>query len=152
MILGFLNNTRGKTSNEFTVTQGIDAPSRHNFTINPTKCEWAVQETDWWGYCLTPEGVKPWRKKVDSVLALLPPTTPKQLRSFVGSGNVYRDMFRKRSHILAPLTSQSGKRQILRTPECQLAFDRIKALLAQEAFPRYPKHNKPFHVCADASE
>jgi RNase H-like domain found in reverse transcriptase/Reverse transcriptase (RNA-dependent DNA polymerase) len=120
------------------------------FTVNPAKCEWSVMETDWLGYWLTPNGLKPWKKKISAILALKRPETVKKLRSFIGAVNFYRDMLMQRSHILAPLTALAkGKGAVKWAHECQTSFNTMKALLAKESFLWYPDHN---NIYCDASD
>ena len=63
------SNDIGCFSNEWKnhlklLDQVLTALKGNQFTINPRKCKWAVQETDWLGYWRTPDGLKPWRKKI----------------------------------------------------------------------------------------
>jgi RNase H-like domain found in reverse transcriptase len=126
---------------------------RNNFMINPLKCEWGIKETDWLGYWLTPTGLKPWKRKIQAILALQRPKTVTQLRSFIEAVTFYRDMFPQGSHILAPLTALvSGKGPLKWTAACQQAFEQMKAVMAKAAFIRYPFHNKPFHIYCDTSD
>eukprot|EP00977_Amphora_coffeiformis_P009356 scaffold2144_cov98-Amphora_coffeaeformis.AAC.1 len=124
----------------------------NGFTVNPAKCEWAVQETDFLGHWLTPQGIKPWKRKVDAIVRMKPPTNQKEVRSFIGMVNYYRDMWPRRAHILAPLTELTGKGAFIWEPRHQTAFEQMKTILAKDALLAFPDLNVPFDIETDASD
>ena len=127
--------------------------SESGFSIKAKKCSWARKSVEDLGHIITTDGVKPQPKKVDAVLRLQPPSTPKQLRSFIGMVNYYRDHVRQRAHILAPLTAQTKyKKNITWTPECQASFEEIKSKFAQNALLAFPNQNFPFVIEPDSSD
>jgi hypothetical protein len=79
----------------------------NGFIINPLKCEWAIKETDWLGYWLTPRGLKPWEKKIDTILHMDCLCNATELRMFIGCINDYHDMWSSCARILKPLKDQS---------------------------------------------
>jgi hypothetical protein len=127
----------------------------NGFTINPLKCEWAIKETNWLGYWLTPQGLKPWKKKIDAIIHMNRPCNATELCMFIGCINYYQDMWPCCAHILKPLTDQSGLKKTAPmkwTDEIQKAFNKICLLMAVNAFEAYPDHNKHFNVYTDASD
>ena len=72
--------------------------------VNAAKSFFCTHEIEYLGYILTREGIKPQNKTVQAILALNPPNNVKELRHFLGMVQYYRDMWVKRSEMLAPLS------------------------------------------------
>jgi hypothetical protein len=81
------------------------------------------------------------------------PTTRNALRRFIGMVNYYRDMWVRRSELLAPLSSMPSKNVKFNwTDEHQKAFENIKKKICREVMLTFPEFSKPFHIYADASD
>jgi hypothetical protein len=80
------------------------------------------------------------------------PTTIKQLRSFIGAINYYRDMSPHHAHILAPLTALTGCSNFVWETIHQQAIFQMKALMAQDTMLPYPDHNQAFQIYMDAND
>ena len=126
--------------------QVLDVVCNHlqekGFSVNLLKCKWAVQETDFLGHWLTPEGVKPLWKKIQGILDMQEPKDIGQLQSFLGMVTYYRDMWPGCSHILDPLTELLGTKTFVWTEAQSKAFKQMKAMLAKDTMLAYPDHNR----------
>jgi hypothetical protein len=77
--------------------------------VDAAKSTFCALEIEYLGYVLTRDGIKPQSNKVQAILAIKPPTGVRQLRHFVGMVQYYRDLWARRSEMLAPLTSLVGE-------------------------------------------
>jgi hypothetical protein len=126
--------------------------------VNAAKSFFCAQETEYFGYILTRGGIKPQPKKVQAILTFNPPSNVKELRQFLGMVQYYRDMWAKRSEMLAPLTDlveECGETKTTKKNKTkkkrwrwesihQQAFDKVKATIAKEVVLAYLDFTKPF--------
>ena len=78
-------------------------------TVNARKSSFCAVETEYLGYVLPRDGIKPQPKKVQAILALTPPQNVKQLRRFLGMVQYYRDLWMRHDEKLSPITNLVGE-------------------------------------------
>ena len=126
--------------------------------MNASKSTFCTNKIEYLGYWITREGVKPLEKKVQAILNLEPPKTVKQTRSLLGIVQYYRDIWEKRSHILAPLTeltkepkNKNKRPKFVWGEEQQQAFNSLKKIVSRDICLAYPDFNSTFEIYTDAS-
>ena len=133
-----------------------------NLRVNVAKSLFCSTEVEYLGYILTRDGIKPQSNKVAAILALLPPTSVRTLRRFLGLVQYYRDLWEKRSDILAPLTDLVGECGVTKSKKSkakpwhwddvhQDAFEAAKATIARHVVLAYPNFDQVFEIYTDAS-
>jgi hypothetical protein len=136
-------------------------------TINPEKCIFGADEVEFVGHVLDAEGATFSRTKFDSVVEFIKPSNMKELRSFVGLVNYFRDHIKNHSIITQPLQvmiTEGAKTRMVRvpgkkpmqhiiwTPEAEASFAEIK--LKINACPKlfFMDGKLPIFLHTDASD
>lgn len=130
-----------------------------NLKINAPKSFFCATEIEYLGYMITPTGIKPIPKKIEAIIRLQRPKTVKQLKSFLGMVNFYRDTWAKRSHILAPLSdliselgAKNKHKRLTWKAIHEQAFQEAKRAISREVMLTYPDFTKKFIIHTDASD
>jgi hypothetical protein len=73
--------------------------------VNASKSKFFSEQIEYLGYWITRRRIQPVNNKVEAILKIKAPKTRKELRQFIVIVHYYRDMWFRRSELLAPLTS-----------------------------------------------
>lgn len=126
-----------------------------NLAAKPSKCFIGFRELSYLGHNIGHGQRWPDDVNVKKVKDARPPETKKELRSYLGLCNFYRQYLPSYATIAFPLTEKTKKQEPDRihwTPECQTAFQTLKQKLAEKPVIRMPNHDLPFVLRTDASD
>lgn len=132
--------------------------------VNLEKTHFLDTSVEFLGYLVTSDGILPNPDKVKAIQNIIPPTTLKELKSFLGLTSYYRRFIRDYAKVAKPLTNmtrgefsqvranQSKKVAIQLNDEGLRAFETLKQLLTSAEVLVFPDFNKPFNLTTDASD
>jgi len=126
-------------------------------TLKLKKSEFFQRSVDYLGHTIRPGKLEVTQSGTSALAEAKYPTTQTQLRSYLGSCNVYRRFVKGYSTIAAPLTDLlcKGMPETLRTPptsEEVTAFETLRKALLNPPVLRLPMPDKPYVLDVDASE
>ena len=121
--------------------------------VKKEKCEFAQRQITFLGHKISEGLIKMDENKVRAIREWSVPSKLKELRSFLGLANYYRQFIKGYSKMVAPLTDLLKKDQVWQwNLECQAVFDEFKGAISSELVLRLPNLELPFEVQTDASD
>ena len=124
-----------------------------NLALNWEKCHFMVTKGIVLGHKISTVGLEVDQEKVSIIKTLLPPTTVKGIRSFLGHAGFYRRFIRDFSKIAKPLCRLLEKNAKFNFDESsQSSFEKIKSRLVEAPIIAKPNWTKEFEIMCDASD
>ncbi|XP_059290299.1 uncharacterized mitochondrial protein AtMg00860-like [Lycium ferocissimum] len=105
-----------------------------------SKCEFFLNSVAFLGHIISDEGIKVDTQKIEAVKTWPRPTTPTEIRSFLGLGGYNRRVVEAFSSLLAPLTNLTQKSAKFQwTDTCERSFQTLKDRLTSAPILTLPE-------------
>jgi hypothetical protein len=141
-ILVYSKNEAEHTKHLHTVLQRL---RDHQLYAKLSKCDFWLREIKFPGHTISQDGVQ-------EVMNWKPPTTVRQIRSFLGLAGYYRRFILDFSRVAKPMTELLKKGVKYEwSQKCEDAFHTLRQHLATAPVLAQPDNTKPFEVYCDAS-
>ena len=102
-----------------------------NLKLNPEKCQFFKKSVTFLGHIISDQGVSTDPEKIQAITQWPTPTSPEELRSFLGLASYYRRFIDKFAEIAAPLYRMQDKNSKFQWNEqCHSAFQSLKQISA----------------------
>ncbi|MDA3086465.1 RNase H-like domain-containing protein [Campylobacter sp. CS_ED1] len=136
-----------------TIRAFFDRLTEAMLTINLEKSEFCHATLTFLGHVVGQGQVKPVDSKVQAISEFPEPNCKRQLMRFLGMAGYYRKFCSNFSVIAEPLTNLLRKgTKFVWNDRCQIAFDKLKAILKSTPVLLAPDFNKCFKLAVDASD
>ena len=124
----------------------------YGFKVKENKCDFFLERIKYLGHIIDKNGRRPDPDRSTAIKNMPEPTNITSLQSFLGLANYYQSFIPKMYELRAPLNELLKKEKAwVWTPECQVAFDKIKETLTSELFLTHFNPELPIIVASDAS-
>ena len=151
-------NVYGKDKEEF-LTRLRDVFLRfrhHKIYLKASKCFLGYSELNYLGKVISSDGVQMSKDRVKQVADFPTPQLSKQLKSFLGITNYFRDHVRNHSMVVKPLhsllTNYCKTKKITWTAEALNAFQQIKQEILKCTTMHFINETDPIYLHTDASD
>ena len=124
-----------------------------DFKLKDSKCNYFRTHVQYLGHLVSGKGIKPLPEKLDSVKKMPAPTTPKEIKQFLGLVGYYRKFIPRFADIARPMTNLMRQDTPFEwTIQCQASFEMLKDALITSPILKYPDPNKSYTLFMDASK
>ena len=121
--------------------------------LKNSKCNYFKAHVQYFGHLVSGKWIKPLPKNLKSIKKMPTPTTPKEIKHFLGLVGYYRKFIPRFVDIARSMTNVTKEDVPFEwTVQCQTSFEMLKEALITSPILKYPDPNKAYTLFTDASK